>query len=74
MKPTYEEMLQFMKEYFNAYNSYAQDPATVHRMDDYYTPDVRFIPYISSFGGPENALTSRDDFYHTFTDHPTRYE
>lgn len=74
MKPTYEEMTKFMEDYFSTYNSDAQNPETVHRMDDYYTPDVLFVPYISSFGGPENVLTNRDDFYRTFTDHPTRYE
>jgi hypothetical protein len=43
-------------------------------MDDYYTQDVHFVPYISAFGGPENAISNRDDFYRTFTDHPSRYE
>jgi hypothetical protein len=74
MKPTYEETIKFMKDYFTAYNAYAQNSETVHRMDDYYMPDVRFVPFIAAFGGPENALTSRDDFYRTFIDHPSRYE
>lgn len=74
MKPTYEDMVQFLEDYFKTYNNYAQNPATVHRMDAYYTPDVHFVPYISTFGGPENVLTNRDDFYRTFTEHPSRYE
>ncbi len=74
MKPTYEEIIKFMKDYFDTYNTYAQSTETVHKLDDYYTPDVRFVPYIAAFGGPENALTSRDDFYRTFTDHPSTYE
>lgn len=74
MKPTYDEMLQWMQDYFKAYNAYAQNPETVERMSDYFSPDVHFIPYISAFGGPENAVTNRDDFYRMFTGHPTVYE
>lgn len=74
MKPSYEEMVKFMKEYFKAYNDYAQNKETVGKMSDYFTPDVHFIPYISSFGGPENAVKSRDDFFHMFTGHPSVYE
>lgn len=74
MKPTYEEIVKWMNEYFAAYNAYAQNPDTVDRMADYFTPDVRFVPYISAFGGPENAVTSRDDFFRMFTGHPTNYE
>jgi hypothetical protein len=63
-----------MNEYFAAYNAYAQNPDTVAKMTDYFTPDVRFIPYVSAFGGPENAVTNRDDFFRMFTSHPTNYE
>ena len=74
MKPTYDAVVEWMKEYFAAYNAYAQNPETVHRMSEYFTEDVRFIPYISDFGGPNNAVTSRDDFFRMFTGHPTVYE
>jgi hypothetical protein len=74
MKPTYEEMIKFMKEYFDAYNNYAQNKATVNKMADYFTADVHFIPYISAFGGPENVVTSRDGFFQMFTGHPSVYE
>jgi hypothetical protein len=74
MKPTYEEMIKFMKDYFEAYNNYAQNEATVNKMADYFTPDVQFIPYITAFGGPENAVESRDDFFRMFTGHPSVYE
>ena len=26
MKPTYEDMIEFMRDYFKAYNNYAQNP------------------------------------------------
>lgn len=74
MAPAYEEIVQWMNDYFKAYNAYAQNPETSHRMRAYFTPDVHFIPYISAFGGPENAVTSCDDFLRMFTSHPTVYE
>jgi hypothetical protein len=74
MKPTYDDIVQWMKDYFAAYNAYAQNPDTVHKMRDYFTEDVRFVPYISAFGGPEKAVTSREDFFRMFTGHPTVYE
>ena len=74
MNFTYEDIVEWMNEYFKAYNAYAQNPETVDRMSDYFTPDVHFIPYISAFGGPESAVTSRDDFFRMFTGHPSVYE
>ncbi|MGA2106215.1 MAG: hypothetical protein ABSH25_01085 [Syntrophorhabdales bacterium] len=74
MKPTYEDIVKWMNEYFVAYNAYAQNPETVDRMSDYFTPDVKFVPYVSAFGGPQNAVTNRDDFFRMFTGHPTVYE
>ena len=74
MRPTYNAIVEWMREYFAAYNAYAQNPETVHKMSDFFTEDVQFIPYISDFGGPENAVTSRDDFFRMFTGHPTVYE
>jgi hypothetical protein len=63
-----------MQDYFAAYNAYAQNPDTVLKMSAYFTTDVHFVPYISAFGGPEHAVTSRDDFFRMFTSHPTVYE
>jgi hypothetical protein len=74
MKPTHDDIVKWMKDYLAAYNAYAQNPVTVNKMSDYFTADVRFVPYISAFGGPGNAITSRDDFFRMFTSHPTVYE
>lgn len=74
MKPTYDEIANWMKDYFAAYNAYAQNPETVSRMSDYFTQDVRFVPYVSAFGGPANAVSSRDEFFRMFTGHPAVYE
>jgi hypothetical protein len=74
MKLKYEDIVKWMGDYFKAYNAYAQNPKTVNRMSEYFTPDVRFVPYVSAFGGPERAVTNRDDFFHMFTSHPSVYE
>ena len=51
MKLTYEDMAKWMENYFKAYDAYEQNPETVNRMYDYFTPDMQFVPYISAFGG-----------------------
>ena len=74
MEFTYDGIVKWMEDYFKAYNSYAQNPETVNKMSEYFTPDVHFIPYVAEFGGPERAVTSRDDFFRMFTGHPAVYE
>jgi hypothetical protein len=74
MKPAYDDIVEWLKKYFAAYNAYAQNPDTADRMSEYFTTDVRFIPFVSAFGGPGNAVTSRDDFFRMFISHPTVYE
>ncbi len=70
----YDEIVQWMKDYFATYNLYAQDAATVHRMDEYFAPDLRFMPYMSVFGGPEAGHRTSEDFYRMLTSHPDDYE
>lgn len=74
MKPTYDEIVEWMKEYFATYNLYAQDAATVHEMDKYFAPDLNFVPYMYVFGGPDRPITGREDFYRLLTGHPNDYE
>ena len=74
MKPTYDEIVQWMKDYFAEYNAGAQDAKTVHAMDKYFAPNLTFIPYMYLFGGPQNAIKSREDFYNMLTGHPEDYE
>jgi hypothetical protein len=71
MELTYDSIVKWMQDYFKAYSTYGQDPKTVHRMNDYFTPDLEFIPYIAALRGP---ITSRDDFLHVTTSHPSWYE
>ena len=74
MKLTHDDIVKWMNGYFATYNEYAQDAATVHRMDEYFAPDLNFVPYMYVFGGPGNPITGREDFYRLLTGHPTDYE
>jgi len=74
MKPTYAEIVQWMKDYFAEYNASAQDAKTVHAMDKYFLPDFTFIPYMYVFGGPDKPITDRENFYNMLTGHPEDYE
>jgi len=74
MKPTYDDLVQWMHDYFATYNQYAQNAETVHEMDKYFAPDFNFIPYVYLFGGPKNPIRGREAFYKLLTGHPTDYE
>lgn len=71
MELTYDNIVKWMKDYLRVYSEYGKEPATVHRMNDYYTPDLEFITYI---GAPSITTTSRDDFLRHVTPHPSSYE
>jgi hypothetical protein len=70
----YDDIVRWMKEYFQTYSTYGQDSETADRMKDYFAPDLRFIPYIAGIGGPEGGFFSRDEFIHTAKSHSSWYE
>ena len=70
MELTYDNILKFMKEYFPAYNRYAQYPETTCRMLDYFAPDLEFVPYVA---GLEHT-TSAGEFLRLMSSHPSSYE
>jgi hypothetical protein len=74
MKPTRDDIVKWMNDYFAEYNASAQDAETVHAMDKYFAPDLTFIPYMNAFGGPGAAITGSENFYRTLTTHPDDYE
>jgi len=74
MELTYDNILNWMKEYFETYSTYGQKPETADRMKEYFAPDLRFIPYIAGIGGPEGGFRSRDEFIQTAKSHPSWYE
>jgi hypothetical protein len=70
MELTYDAIHRFMKDYFETFNTYGQDPKNIHRMDDFFAPDVEFSPYVAGV----IHTTGRDNFYHVLLSHPSGYE
>ncbi len=50
MKPSYQELSDFMQSYFSAYNSYGQSAETMHYMDEYYANDFSSVAYMQLEG------------------------
>jgi hypothetical protein len=63
-------MMGWIDEYFEAFNKYGQDPAEIHRMDEYFAKDFAFNPYIAHVG----KATGRDNWYKVLTSHPSGVE
>ncbi|MBN1190094.1 MAG: hypothetical protein JXA46_10110 [Dehalococcoidales bacterium] len=74
MELTHDNIMKWMKEYFEVYSTYGQSPETAQRMNNYFTPDLRFIPYIAALGGPQGGFHSRDEFLSKAVSHPSWYE
>ncbi len=70
MELTYNSILKFMQDYFETFNQYGQDPANVHRLDDYFAPDLEFTPNVSGVV----HTTRRDKFYDVLLSHPSGFE
>jgi hypothetical protein len=70
MEITYDTILKYMKDYFKVFNKYGQDPKTIHRLDDYYAPDLEFSPYVAGIGHSKG----REEFYRILLSHPSGYE
>ena len=70
MEPTYDSIVKYMNEYFETFNTYGQNPDTIHRMDDYFAPDFQFIPYVATIPGVEG----REPWYQVLLSHPSGYE
>ena len=74
MELTYDNIEKWLKEYFEVYSTYGQKAETAHRMEEFFAPDLRFIPYIAGIGGPEGGFRSRDEFIRTAKAHTSWYE
>ena len=74
MELTYDNIQNWMKEYFETYSTYGQKPETADCMKDFFAPDLQFIPYIAGIGGPEGGFKSCDEFIETAKSHPSWYE
>jgi hypothetical protein len=67
---TYDEIAQWIDEYFAVFNKYGQDPDQIHRMDEYFAKDFVFNPYIAYIG----KVSGRDEWYKVLTSHPSGIE
>lgn len=70
MKLTYDEMVAWIKEYFDVFNLYGQDPEEIHRMDEYFSKAFSFNPFIAHVG----KVAGRDDWYKVLLSHPSGVE
>ena len=70
MELTYDTIVKYMENYFDSFNKYGRDPETIHRLDDYYAPDLEFTPYVAGIGHTAN----RDDFLQVLLSHPSSIE
>jgi hypothetical protein len=73
MELTYDNMVAFMQEYFPVFSNLGQDPATVHRMEEFFAPDIVFTGYM---GFPEGLLVypDRQTFLDFDVSHPWAFE
>jgi hypothetical protein len=70
MELTYDNIVKYMNEYFETFNAYGQNPATINRMDAYFTPDFEFLPYVATIP----HVAGRDEWYRVLLSHPSGYE
>ncbi len=70
MRLTYDQLVQWIGEYFEVFNKYGQDPNEIHRMDEYFAKDFVFNPYIAYVG----KVSGRDNWYKVLTSHPSGIE
>ncbi len=70
MEFDYDDVIKYMKNYFDTFNKYAQYPDTVHRMDDYFAPDFNFIPFVATI----EPRSGREAFYEVLLSHPSGFE
>jgi hypothetical protein len=66
----YDDIMKYMKAYFDTFNKYGQNPDTIHRMDDYFAPDFKFLPYVATI----KPTSGREEWYKVLLSHPSGYE
>ena len=70
MNTTYDQLAALIDEYFAEFNRYGQDPNEIHRMDEYFSRDFVFNPYIAYVG----KVAGRENWYKVLTSHPSGIE
>ncbi len=67
MELTYENMQNFIKDYFPAFIKYGQDPKENHRLHDYFSENFEFYPEIPGVV----PVFDRDLFLTQMSSHPS---
>jgi len=67
---TRDEMVKWIDDYFAAFNQYGQNPETIQRMDEYFSKDFVFNPYIAHVG----KVAGREEWYKVLCSHPSGIE
>jgi hypothetical protein len=70
MRLSYDEIVRWIDEYFAVFNKHGQDPETIHVMDDWFSKDFIFNPFIAYVGKVEG----RDNWYRVLLSHPSGIE
>ena len=60
-----DRILEYFKNYFAAYSTVAQDPQTVHLMNEYYAPDLTVTVYT-----PRISVSDLEAFLRRSSSHP----
>ncbi len=69
MEFTYNNVMNWLQDYFQTFNRCNGDPKTVPDMEKYFTPDMQFISYILGVKRPD----TREGLLNTMI-HPGLYE
>jgi hypothetical protein len=70
MEFTYDTIVKYMKDYFKTFNAYGRDAKTIHKLDDYFAPDLEFFPFVAGVG----HVKGREEFYRVLLSHPSGIE
>jgi hypothetical protein len=70
MNLSYDQLAAWIDVYFADFNAYGQNPDEIHRMDEYFSKDFVFNPFIAYVG----KVAGRDDWYKVLLSHPSGIE
>ncbi len=65
MELAHDQIMEYLKKYFIAYSTVAQDPRTTHQMNDYYAPDLTVTVYT-----PRVSVSDRETMLRRSSSHP----
>jgi hypothetical protein len=65
MEFAHDQIVEYLKKYFTAYSTVAQDPRTTHQMNDYYAADLTVTVYT-----PRISVSNRETMLRRSSSHP----